>query len=299
MKHRVIWTAMVVLSSLLIAVPASAAAPASGTVFEGDSVPGLAIGDTRAEAEASYGAPEACQDFTGSNPPALDNECRFPVEGGETVTVYFEAADGGLSQGTATDVVNRISWNQLVPGWTTTAGVNTALALDDPDAVIAAYPDAYVIYNTLFGNVEYVSDTSLGITIDYVYMFYVGKVAVYMSIYEPYESSPPPPPEQVIKVNAVDLYANKIKGNRTVDGFVLVRDQTGYGAEGATVTATWTFPDGTTREVSDATSNDGWARFNLSRVKNGYYTLTVDKVVLDGYRFDSEASVLSGTVRVK
>jgi hypothetical protein len=299
MKHRVIWTAMAVLLSLLIAVPALAAAPASGTVVEGDSVPGLAIGDTRADTEASFGAPEACQDFTGSNPPAVDNECRFPVEDGGTVTVHFEAAAGGPAEGTSTDVVNRISWNQSVPGWTTTAGVNTALALDDPEAVLAAYPDAYVIYNTLFGNVEYISDTSLGITIDYVYMFYVGKVAVYMSIYEPYESTPPPPPEQVITVGSVDLYANKVKGNRTVSGFVLVRDQTGYGAEGATVTATWIFPDGSTREVSDATSEDGWVWFRLDGVKNGYYTLSVDDVVLDGFRLDTEASVMSGTVRAK
>lgn len=299
MRPRAILTTMVVLLSLLIAVPASAAAPATGTVVEGHSVPGLAVGDTRAGAEASFGAPEGCRDFTGSNPAALDVECRFPVEGGGTVTVFFEGADGGPSQGTPTDVVHRISWNQYVTGWTTTAGVNMPLALEDPDAVIAAYPDAEVIYNTLFGNVEYISDTLSGITIDYVYMFYVGKVAVYMSIYEPYESFPPPPPEQVIKVNAVDLHANKIKGNRTVDGFVLVRDQTGYGAGGATVTATWTFPDGTTREVSDTTSDDGWAWFKLSGAKNGWYTLTVDEVVLDGYRFDSEGSVLSGTIRAK
>jgi hypothetical protein len=299
MRKRVIWTVMLVLLSLLIAVPAFAAAPASGTVVEGDSVPGLAIGDARADAVASYGAPEACRDFPGSTPPAVDNECRFPVEGGGTVTVNFEAAAGGPAEGTATDVVNRISWNQLVPGWTTTTGVNTALALDDPDAVIAAYPDAYVIVNTLFGNVEYISDTSLGITIDYVPNFYAGTVSVFMWIYEPYESSPPPQPEQVIEVDAVNLYANKVKGNRSVSGFVLVRDQTGYGAEGASVTATWTFPDGTTRAVSNTTSDDGWARFRLSGVKNGYYTLSVDEVVLDGYRFDSDASVLSNTIRVK
>jgi hypothetical protein len=221
------------------------------------------------------------------------------VEGGETVTVFFEAAEGGPAQGTPTDVVYRISWNQLVPGWTTTAGVNTALALDDPDATVAAYPDAYVIYNTLFGNVEYISDTSLGITIDYVPNFYAGTLSVFMSIYEPYESFPPPPPEQVITVKAVDLYATKVKGNRTISGLVLVRDQTGYGAEGATVTATWLFPDGTTRQVSGTTSDDGWAWFQLTGVKGGYYTLSVDEAVLDGYRFDSEGSVLSGTIRAK
>ncbi len=299
MKHRAIWAAIAVLLTLLIAVPASAAAPATGTVREGKSVPGLALGDTRATAEASFGAPEGCQDFLGSHPDAFDAECRFPVEGGGTVTLWFERAGGGPSQGTPTDVVYQISWNQLVTGWTTTAGVNMTLALEDPDAVIAAYPDAYVVRNPLFGNVEYISDTSLGITIDYVYMFYVGKVAVYMSIYEPYESFPPPPPEQVIEVKRVDLTATKVKGNRTVTGQVLVRDQTGYGAEGATVTATWLFPDGTTRQVSDTTSDDGWAWFQLKGVKGGYYTLSVDDVVLEGYRFDSEGSVLSGTVRAK
>ncbi len=299
MKYRAIWTAMVVLLSLLIAVPASAAAPASGTVVEGKSVPGLALGDTRATAEASFGAPEGCRDFTGSDPDAFDAECGFPVEGGGTVTLFFEGAEGGPSQGTPTDVVYRISWNQLVAGWTTTAGVNMTLALEDPDAVIAAYPDAQVVYNPLFGNVELIRDTSLGITIDYVPMFYVGKLAIFMSIYEPFESSPPPPPEQVIKVKAVDLTVTKVKGNRTITGLVLVRDQTGYGAEGATVTATWLLPDGTTRQVSAATSDDGWAWFRLSGVKGGYYTLSVDDVVLEGYRFDSEGSVLSGAIRAK
>jgi hypothetical protein len=51
--------------------------------------------------------------------------------------------------------------------------------------------------------------------------------------------------------------------------------------------------------VIDDTTDDGWAWFQLTGVKGGHYTLTVDDVALDGYRFDLENSVLSSTIRAK
>ena len=300
MKRTTLGAAIVALLILTIALPAAAAAPGEGTVYEGVSVPGLALGDTRATADSSFGEPDQCHDYVWSDQTVeYDYECRYPAAGGGTVTVRFDGAGGGPSEGLPTDVVTSISWNELVTGWTTTAGVNSTLALEDPDAAIAAYPDAYIAYHPLFGNIEHIFAPEQGITIDYQLIIYQGRLIVDISIYEPFEYVPPPPPEQVVTVDDIYLSATKVKGNRTVDGFVLVRDQTGYGAEGAIVTATWTFPDGTTRRVVDDTTDDGWAWFQLTGVKGGYYTLTVDDVALDGHRFDVDSSVLSGTIRAK
>ena len=300
MKRKRLAAVIVVLLVLAVALPAAAAAPGAGTVHEGVSVPGLALGDTRANADASFGAPDECRDYYSSGVPIeLDAWCRYPAEGGGTVTVYFDGADGGPSQGLPGDVVTSISWNEFVTGWTTSAGINGTLALEDPDAVIAAYPGAVVAYHPLFGNIEHVFVPEKGITFDYQLIIYRGILVVNMSIYEPYDYVPPPAPEQVITVEDVRLTATKVKGNRTVTGTVLVRDQTGYGADGATVTATWTFPDGSTRQVTDDTTNNGWAWFQLTGVKSGYYTLTIDDVELDGYRYDVANSELSGTIRAK
>lgn len=299
MKSKPLGAAIIVLLILTVALPAAAAAPGVGTVYEGISVPGLALGDTRATADASFGAPDQCIDYYHSSPVAVDYECRYPAEGGGRVAVYFKGADGGHSQGLPTDVVNSISWNEYVTGWTTSAGVNSSIALENPEVAIAAYPGAIVGYHSLFGNIEHIFAPEYGITIDYQLIIYQGRLIVDFKIYEPYDYVPPPAPEQVITVEDVRLTANKVKGNRTVTGQVLVRDQTGYGAGDALVTATWTFPDGTTRQVTDATTDNGWAWFQLAGVKGGYYTLTVDDVILDGFRFDVDNSVLSNSVRVK
>ena len=253
MKRIMLAAAIVAAFELTGALPAVAAAPSEGTVYEGVSVPGLALGDTRATADISFGIPDQCRDYYSSGQPtALDFECRYPAEGGGTVTVHFRGADGGASQGLSTDLVTSIKWNQYVTGWTTSAGINSTLALADPDAAIAAYPDAEVAYHSLFGNIEHIFAPEQGITIDYQLIIYQGRLIVDISIYEPYDYVPPPAPEQVVTVEDISLTATKVKGNRTVTGLALVRDQTGYGAEGALVTATWTFPDGTPRLGSNS-----------------------------------------------
>lgn len=300
MKNRSLGAAIVALLILTVAHPASAAVPTDGTVYEGVSVPGLALGETREIADASFGAPDSCRDFlwTGST-PEYDFECNYTAEGWGTVTVRFEGAGGGPSLGLPTDVVTGIAWNQYVTGWTTTAGINSTLALEDPDAVIAAYPGAEVVYNSVLGNIEHVFAPEYGITFDYQLIVYQGRLIVDISIYAPFDYVPPPPPEQVVTVEDISLTATKSKGDRTVTGFVLVRDETGYGAEGAIVTATWTYPNATTRQVIGETTDDGWAGFRLTGVKSGHYTLAVTDVTLDDHRFDLDNSLLSGTIRAK
>ena len=60
--------------------------------------------------------------------------CTYPVEGGGQVNAFYQGLNGGPVTGLPGDIVHAISWNNTA--WTTPAGVNTALALADPDAVI-------------------------------------------------------------------------------------------------------------------------------------------------------------------
>jgi hypothetical protein len=53
--------------SLTLALSALTAAPAEGTVVEGVSVPGIALGDSRAQIEAVNGSPRGCHDINELN----------------------------------------------------------------------------------------------------------------------------------------------------------------------------------------------------------------------------------------
>jgi hypothetical protein len=71
-----------------------------------------------------------------------DGICTSPVEGGGQVIGHHLAVDGGQVSDIAEDVVLSFRWYQHVSGWTTTSSNNTTQALNDPQAVMAAYPDA-------------------------------------------------------------------------------------------------------------------------------------------------------------
>lgn len=110
-----------------------ATAPGTGVVVEGVSVPGAALGYTRAQIL-----------------PEVENigdqaSCSFDVEGGGQVTARYCGADGGPASTSPDDVVTYLRWSQQDSGWTATAGINPTLALADPQAVRVAYPNATVI----------------------------------------------------------------------------------------------------------------------------------------------------------
>jgi hypothetical protein len=281
------------LCSIFLAATAWAAAPATGVVFEGDSVPGIALGDSRALVEATIGAPDFCQSTeTGGD----RGSCNFPVDGGGTVSVRYRGADGGNPGNSPTDVVHSIRWYEAVNGWVTTAGVSTGLAADDPDAVLDAYPDAEITY-TNFGGLYSAIDYAQGIAVFWVPNFYTGQVNVNMQVYSPL---PPPPPEELTtRVTDIELTAVKHRGRRTVRALVQVRNQDELAASGATVVATWTRPDGSTLKVSDGTSSSGYAFFELSSVPRGVYSITIDDVILEDHDFDADGSVLSDSVYAK
>jgi hypothetical protein len=274
-----------------LAGTALAAAPAAGTVYEGLGVPGVNLGFTRAQVEAAYGDPLFCQSVEEPGDLAA---CSFPVSGGGQVDVRYRGADGGNASHAPDDVAYNIRWHEQVSSWTTSAGVNTTLAKADPDAVIAAYPQAQVTYN-IFGQVYSVVDAQQGIEIIWALDFYSGRTHVSMAIFGPYQ--PPPPAPQQVHVASIDLTASKDKGQRAITALVQVQNEQDLAAPAATVAATWTFPDGTSQAVQDVTSSSGYAYFQLSgRLSRGTYTLTIDDVTLADYAFDQANSVLIATV---
>jgi hypothetical protein len=274
--------------------PSDPGPPVEGIVVEGVSVPGIALGFTRAQVEGVYGEdPVWCQ---SNGAPGNMAFCAWAVTSGGQVDVHFQGPDGGVASGSPDDVVFKTGWSEAVSGWTTTAGVNTTLARENPDAVVAAYPDAQVTYNQ-WGGIYSVTDYSLGIEVVWEPDFYSGITHIRMAIFYPLEA--PPLPEQLIHVYAIDLTAKKVRGQRQIRAFIGVRDETQGAAPGATVFARWTFPDGSSQAAESTTSQSGYAFLEINDIPRGTHTLTVEDVVLEDYTFDSENSVLSASVTAK
>lgn len=159
------------------------------------------------------------------------------------------------------DVVYNIRWYDQLHGWTTTACVNTTLAKTSPEAVVAAYPNALVT-NTIFGSIYSVVDALQGIGIVWCPDFYNGTVHVCTAVFAP--RSPAPQPEKQTHVESIDLTTAKRKGQLENRALVQVRNQLVLVASGATVTATWTYPDSTSQAVQVETSSSGYVQFLLS-----------------------------------
>jgi len=295
---------VVVLICLTAAIPVLAAAPADGTVVEGDSVPGVALGDTRAQVQAAYGDPFSCT--SGYNVDD-DATCRYPVEGFAehlvNIWIKFRGPDGGLPSASPDDVVSSITWNDSIPGWVTdVGGVNTEWAnsvRQDPDAVLAVYPNAVFSYG--LGNaITRARDYELGIMIEWHYSIYAGYLGASMTILPPSETPPPPPlPEPVTRVTNISLYANKIKGDRTVWASVWVNDEYWANAVGATVILDWTYPDGSTQRLQAITNDSGLAQFVMHKVKSGTHSIEVVDVVYGEHSFDREYGTLTTSIKVK
>lgn len=281
----------VILISLVGVVPVFADAPATGLVHEGQGVPGINLGFTRAQVEMAYGTPDFCQSVEVSGDMAA---CSFPVNGGGQVDVRYLGADGGNAANSPNDIVFNIRWSEQVSGWITTAGVYTTLAKNNPDAVIAAYPDAQIVYSS-FGEIYSIIDANQGIEIVRAFDFYTGEIHVSMAIFAP--RPPAPDPVQSIHVESVDLTATKQRGQRIISGLVQVQNEQQLAAAGATVSATWTFPDGSTQDVQGITSSSGYTVFQLSgRLDRGTYTLTINDVILADHEFDITNSELSASI---
>ncbi len=153
--------ALALIALILWVTPALAAVPVTGIVYEGKSVPGAALGATRAEIDRSFGSPARCAASSTSS----TYTCAYKVGGGGTVTVTY-TTNFLLLAPTPNDRASSIRWSQELSGWKTTAGITTRLALENPKAVVAAYPKATVTLNSR-GEIIRVRDSRLGIQVDW------------------------------------------------------------------------------------------------------------------------------------
>jgi hypothetical protein len=290
MFRKSITVLVVVLVSLVAAIPAFAAAPAEGTVVEGVSVPGIALGDSRAQVEASVGPPSNC--VSNNDPPTMES-CKFDVEGGGWVSVRYQGPIGGQATGSPGDVVASIQWSEDVDGWVTTAGVSIPMIKFDRQLAIDTYPDAVLFYNE-FGNLVRLTDYEQGISIswDAVYIFFSAS----MSIFEPHPYIPPPPPDY-IRVSDIQMTVTR----RSVTADVIVVDDLGNPVEGAGVSGFWVYPlnknNNTTLFFSGTTDADGTATFKIGdKARPGEYRITIENVTKEDYVFDHDNSVLVKTL---
>ena len=165
---------------LLTGIVANAAAPREGIVQEGIGVPGVQLGATRAQVEANYGAPGFCQSIQSGDYAV----CTFPVTGGGQVNIRYTGPQGGNASHSPYDVVRHIQWYPGV-NWVTTAGITADLALNDPETLLQAYPNAEVTYHSFTGQIYSVIDKQLGFSVIRWYNFYSGQTSAYLSIYPP------------------------------------------------------------------------------------------------------------------
>jgi hypothetical protein len=297
MKGKALALIVILVVSLAATVPALADAPAVGSVVAGESVPGVALGDSRAQVEAAYGQPYYCQSYAIPDDFAA---CAYRVEGGGLVSIRYRGADGGYANNSPDDKTVYAGWGEGTPGWTTEEGINTALAKADPDAVIAAYPDAEVSY--LYpGFVERVVDWLQGIEVKWSYDPYTGFIHVTMNIFEPLLSLPT---AAETHVETIALAAERDRGIRKLRAWVQILDEYGQPASGSFVNATWTLPDGSTQAVYDEFAGAaGVAFFEFhapkGRSARGVYTLRIDDVMYEGHTFDAAGSILMDSVYIK
>lgn len=297
MKRSALALIVIMLVILAATVPALAEPPAEGIVVEGERVPGIELGFSRAQVEAAYGQPYYCQVESIPNDFAF---CTFRSGGGGLVSVRYRGVDGGFAHNSDDDKVIYIGWGEGTSGWTTTKGISTAIAKDDPDAVVAAYPDAEVTYlNPSF--IERVVDWLQGVEIKRSYDPYTGATHVSMSIFEPLSSLPT---TQETHVETIELSAVRDHGIRKVYGWALILDEYGRSATSASVDATWTLPDGSTQTAyEEFVGVDGVAFFEMhapkGRAYRGLYTLKIDGVNYQDHAFDPTAGVVTGSIYVK
>jgi hypothetical protein len=177
-----------VLACAMTATLSFAAPPTAGTVVEGTSVPGIALGFSRAQVDASWGAPSYCQSGSHSGDLAL---CTFNIEGVGGVNVRYAGQNGGDPHGSVNDVVAAVDWSGL-SDWVTTRGITTANALSDPQGVVAAYPEAQVA-SYPDGHLYLVRDQNLGIQVTWIPIQYTPDFYVDIQIFPSLGPAPPPP----------------------------------------------------------------------------------------------------------
>lgn len=100
----------------------------------------------------------------------------------------------------------------------------------------------------------------------------------------------------VVRVSSLSLTASVRNGVVTARGVATIRTAGGNAVAGATVTATWRRPGGSTVSVTALSDGSGKATFSTTGGR-GTYTLTIATVTKPGTSFNAAASVLTRSIR--
>lgn len=95
----------------------------------------------------------------------------------------------------------------------------------------------------------------------------------------------------VLRSTNITLTAARLGNTVTATGKVTVKNQAGVLIPGATTSATWTLPNGTTKSQTSTTNSSGIATFSV-KSNRGTYTLKLTNITKTGYTFDAVNSVL-------
>jgi hypothetical protein len=98
-----------------------------------------------------------------------------------------------------------------------------------------------------------------------------------------------------LRSTSILLTAKNINGVFTTIGKVTVSAQNNTPMSGASVSITWTYPNGQTQTKTAMTNSKGIAKFTAA-MGHGTYILTVRDVVKTGYTFDPAGSTLTGSI---
>lgn len=292
MKVRHIAALLIGAISLTASFTAWAAVPEYGTVVEGQGVPGVSLGNTRAQVTAAFGEPTRCESGQTAGDGAY---CIWVLEdylgqGGDIqsqVGMGFRDPEGGNPSDDPDDSVSSIRWYGI-DGWYTTTGVNALFAAENQDEVIALYPDAVVFHQSMFDT--HMTAYEQGFSVSWHTEYLTGHTSVRLSVFEPRDPPPPRDPFVIVSEISMDLY------KRQVFGKVRVLNDLNWRMRGAEVYATWTLPDGTIRIVEAETDSFGLAVFEVNKARKGIYTLTIDDVVVEDHPFDAESSIMNASI---
>jgi hypothetical protein len=114
-----------------------------------------------------------------------------------------------------------------------------------------------------------------------------------MSIFVSQEEPPTDPPQPSLQSTSIAMKVRRGQVNATVT----VEDETGSRVSGASISATWTFPDGSTAAVTGTSDNNGEATFEVKK-SLGVFVFRIDDITLDEYVFDADNSALSAEIEV-
>lgn len=86
----------------------------------------------------------------------------------------------------------------------------------------------------------------------------------------------------------IEITAQQIEGNIRVQGKVHVNDEAGRAVLNASISVSWTLPNGLVTEQTAITDEEGIAKFTVAE-GDGAYTLKVKNIIKSGFLFNSQA----------